>query len=45
MEITLVRHGQSQANADNKIQGHLDSPLTELGRNQAKKLMKKLFNK
>jgi broad specificity phosphatase PhoE len=33
MQITLVRHGQSEANAG--LTEHLDSPLTELGRQQA----------
>lgn len=33
MQITLVRHGQSEANVG--LTQHLDSPLTELGRQQA----------
>ena len=33
MQITLVRHGQSEANAG--LTEHLDSPLTALGRQQA----------
>jgi broad specificity phosphatase PhoE len=33
MQITLVRHGQSEANAG--LTEHLDSPLTEIGRQQA----------
>jgi probable phosphoglycerate mutase len=36
-EIYLVRHGQTQWNRDHRIQGRLDSPLTELGREQAKR--------
>jgi len=33
--LTLVRHGQSVANRDGIVQGHLDSPLSDLGRRQA----------
>jgi probable phosphoglycerate mutase len=33
--ILLVRHCQSQANADGRIEGKGDSPLSELGRQQA----------
>ena len=33
--LYLVRHGQTVANATNTHAGHLDSPLTELGREQA----------
>lgn len=32
--IYLVRHGQTQFNAESRMQGHLDSPLTALGRAQ-----------
>lgn len=35
MELTLVRHGQSEANRDGILQGQYDSPLSELGRRQA----------
>jgi len=38
MEILLVRHGESEANATGRIQGWLDTPLTELGREQARRL-------
>lgn len=34
-ELLLIRHGQSQANVQRYFAGHLDSPLTELGRKQA----------
>ena len=34
--IYLVRHGQTLFNLQHKIQGFCDSPLTELGINQAK---------
>lgn len=33
----IIRHGQSEANAARILAGHLDSPLTELGRQQADK--------
>lgn len=33
--LYLVRHGQTQFNVEGKRQGHLDSPLTELGKKQA----------
>ncbi|MBX3181622.1 MAG: histidine phosphatase family protein [Polyangiaceae bacterium] len=38
MELLLVRHGESQANTEGRMQGTLDSPLTELGREQARAL-------
>ncbi|MCI3131794.1 histidine phosphatase family protein [Phenylobacterium aquaticum] len=34
--IYLVRHGQTVFNAEGRLQGHVDSPLTELGRDQAR---------
>jgi probable phosphoglycerate mutase len=34
--LYLVRHGQTQWNRDGRIQGHGDSPLTELGERQAR---------
>ena len=33
--LTFLRHGQSVANRDGIVQGHLDSPLSALGRAQA----------
>jgi broad specificity phosphatase PhoE len=33
--ICLVRHGQTEFNLERRHHGHLDSPLTELGREQA----------
>lgn len=36
--LTLLRHGQSQANRDGIVQGQLDSPLSNLGRLQADRL-------
>ncbi len=34
--IYLLRHGQTEFNREGRYQGGLDSPLTELGREQAK---------
>jgi probable phosphoglycerate mutase len=34
--IYLVRHGQTAFNAERRLQGHVDSPLTELGVRQAR---------
>ena len=36
--ILLVRHCQSQANADGRIEGKGDSPLSEAGREQARRV-------
>jgi broad specificity phosphatase PhoE len=36
--VYLVRHGQTEWNAARKMQGHQDSPLTELGIKQASHL-------
>jgi probable phosphoglycerate mutase len=38
LEITLVRHGQTAANASRLLAGWTDVPLTELGREQALRL-------
>jgi broad specificity phosphatase PhoE len=35
--IYLVRHGQTEFNLERRHHGHLDSPLTELGREQARR--------
>jgi broad specificity phosphatase PhoE len=42
MKLLLIRHGQSVANTEGRLQGQLDSPLTELGRNQARALARRL---
>ncbi len=34
-ELILVRHGQSVANAEHRLQGSRDSPLSEIGMNEA----------
>jgi probable phosphoglycerate mutase len=36
--IYLVRHGQTEFNAQGRFQGHLDSPLTALGQDQAARI-------
>ncbi len=33
--LYILRHGQTEWNVERRIQGHMDSPLTELGRQQA----------
>jgi broad specificity phosphatase PhoE len=37
-QITLLRHGESVGNAENRLQGHSDFPLSEKGRAQAQVL-------
>ncbi|QSX30450.1 histidine phosphatase family protein [Shewanella cyperi] len=43
-EIYILRHGQTEFNADGKLQGHCNSPLTDLGRAQARAYGKTLAN-
>ncbi|MFO0569596.1 MAG: histidine phosphatase family protein [Polyangiaceae bacterium] len=38
MDLILVRHGESEANAEGRLQGSLDYPLSERGRAQARQL-------
>jgi broad specificity phosphatase PhoE len=38
VEIYLARHGQSLANVEGILAGHQDSPLTDVGREQAQEL-------
>jgi probable phosphoglycerate mutase len=40
--IYLLRHGQTEHNVERRIQGRCDSPLTELGRQQARAMGAKL---
>ena len=40
--IWLVRHGQTTFNAERRLQGHVDSPLTELGLAQAQRAGERL---
>ncbi|MFN2242090.1 MAG: histidine phosphatase family protein [Anaerolineae bacterium] len=42
MRLLLIRHGQSVANAENRLQGIMNSPLSELGREQAHALARRL---
>ncbi|NIV35851.1 MAG: hypothetical protein GWN58_42310, partial [Anaerolineae bacterium] len=42
MNLLLIRHGQSVANTEGRLQGKLDSPLTERGREQARALAHRL---
>jgi len=43
-EIYIFRHGETDYNAENRIQGWLDIPLNKTGTKQAKKLAKNLSN-
>ncbi len=36
LKIYLLRHGETVWNTEQRLQGHLDSPLTEKGRDQAR---------
>lgn len=36
--LIVIRHGETAWNVDTRIQGHLDIPLNDTGRNQARKL-------
>jgi len=40
--IYLVRHGESEANANKIVQGHTDSPLTKMGEEQAMRVAEDL---
>ncbi len=42
MEITLLRHGETEANLADVWQGHTDSPLSDRGRRQAEAVAKRL---
>ena len=42
MLLTLIRHGQSTYNLENRFTGDVDVPLTELGREEALKAGKKI---
>lgn len=40
--VWLIRHGESQGNLEQRVQGWLDFPLTDLGRRQAEILAERL---
>ena len=40
--VILIRHGQSQGNAEGRFGGHTDTPLSPLGRRQAEATAKAL---
>jgi 2,3-bisphosphoglycerate-dependent phosphoglycerate mutase len=40
--LLLVRHGETDWNADGRLQGHTDRPLSDHGRRQARKLAEEL---
>ena len=42
MILLLIRHGQSVANSEGRLQGHLDSPLTDRGQEQVRALARRL---
>lgn len=42
IRLYLVRHGETEFNLQGRIQGHKDSPLTELGIRQANAVAKRL---
>lgn len=43
-QLLLIRHGQSTWNAEGRIQGWADPPLDEVGREQARKLARRLVS-
>lgn len=45
VEITFIRHGQTTGNAAGRWQGHTNSSLTALGKDQAARLGKRLAGK
>lgn len=42
LQLYFVRHGETEWNRENRLQGRLDSPLTERGKLQAKLLAERL---
>lgn len=43
MKLLLIRHGESVANEEGRVQGQFDSPLNERGRDQARALAQRLL--
>ena len=44
MDVLILRHGQSEWNAQGKWQGQADPPLTELGEQQAASAAQQLLD-
>lgn len=44
MRLLLVRHGESEWNADGRLQGQADPPLSKLGRHQAARMAARLVD-
>lgn len=44
MELYVIRHGQTDWNLENRIQGHTDTKLNETGRRQAQEIAEKFKN-
>jgi broad specificity phosphatase PhoE len=44
MNIYLIRHGETEWNKKGKLQGNKDSPLTKIGKAQAKRVSENLKN-
>lgn len=42
MRLLLIRHAESSANAEGRIQGHLDIPLSDRGRRQSEALAERI---
>ncbi len=42
MRLLLIRHGESSANAEKRLQGHVDFPLNERGRRESEMLADRL---
>jgi 2,3-bisphosphoglycerate-dependent phosphoglycerate mutase len=45
LDLWLIRHGETTWNAEKRVQGHMDSPLSDLGMRQAKALALRLSTK
>ncbi|WP_040834194.1 histidine phosphatase family protein [Nocardia brevicatena] len=43
--LILLRHGQTEWNADDRMQGQIDTDLTDLGRRQAKEAARELVSR
>ena len=40
VELVVVRHGETESNRTHTIQGHLNTPLSDVGLQQAERLAK-----